>query len=559
MRLSTTSALRSASLAAICLSASAGALLAQGDMTVHRMGYNPGNNSDGFTTYGVNSGIAAYSVASQSCNIGNVNLIWSSGGGQTHPVISQNVYRLKGRRFEHLGQSWLKHGFCALCESGCGPRGQSGCASQLRVGCADTYSSSLNDGSGGGPKFTVFPTSGDHQHPDPNPTGNSTIRGRLQCDVADVNPSLNAGAVYFVEGMYVHYEDHQNGFAKNNATWRKIQFANNSSYTMQSASTVNHSQEVVLFGWQAEDPAVTIAEITNTNEGGSGVHGYYQVASRTWDNGNGTWDYTYVVNNQNSTQGAGAFRIPTGAGVSLTNVWFNDVDYHSGEPQDGTDWSMSQSTDFIAWDCPETYAQNINANAINWCTGYSFGFTADSAPVAGVGELDMFEPGVGNQLNFPLEGPGGLSTTQSTPYCFGVSGCPCGNPGGANEGCDNSTGSGSQLVTSGSAKVSADSLVLSASQAVPNASALFFGGTTQFPSGIAFGDGLLCAGGAITRLQIVPTNASGQATSSVAIAALDGSQAGETRYYQFWFRDTGAGSCGNGYNTSHGVSLTWEP
>ncbi|MFT7671061.1 MAG: hypothetical protein ACI8X5_003777, partial [Planctomycetota bacterium] len=80
---------------------------AQGDMTVHRMGFNPGNNSNGFNSYGTNGGIAAYSVASQSCNIGNVNLIWSSGNGQTHPVISQNVFRLKGRRFEQLGQSWL--------------------------------------------------------------------------------------------------------------------------------------------------------------------------------------------------------------------------------------------------------------------------------------------------------------------------------------------------------------------------------------------------------------------------------------------------------------------
>ncbi|MFT7671429.1 MAG: hypothetical protein ACI8X5_004147, partial [Planctomycetota bacterium] len=108
-------------LAAAAIAATAAFASAQGDMTVHRMGFNPGNNSNGFSSYGTNGGIAAYSVASQSCNIGNVNLIWSSGNGQTHPVISQNVFRLKGRRFEQLGQSWLKHGFCALCETGCGP------------------------------------------------------------------------------------------------------------------------------------------------------------------------------------------------------------------------------------------------------------------------------------------------------------------------------------------------------------------------------------------------------------------------------------------------------
>lgn len=548
-------------LAAAIVAASAALASAQGDMTVHRMGFNPGNNSDGFTSYGKNGGIAAYSVASQSCNIGNANLIWTSGNGQTHPVISQNVYRLKGRRFEHLGQSWLKHGFCALCESGCGPRGQSGCASQLRVGCADTYSSSLNDGKSGGPKFTVFPTSGDHQHPDPAPTGNSVIRGRLQIATGDVDPGQNAGAVYFVEGMYVHYEDHQLGNSHNNATWRKIQFANNSSFSMQSASTVNHSTEVALYGWQAEDSGVTIAEITNVDEGGTGVSGYYQVASRTWDNGDGTWDYIYVVNNQNSTQGAGAFRIPSGSGLNITNAWFNDVDYHSGEPQDGTDWNMNVGASSIEWNCPQTYAQNINANAINWCTGYSFGFTADSGPTAGVGEIDMFEPGVGGTLTFPLEGPGGVTSTPFVPFCFGTAGCPCGNTSGAGEGCANSSGSGSVLTASGNASISADTLVLSASQAVPSVSALFFGGTTQMGggNGVPFGDGLLCAGGAITRLEIVPTNGTGAAVSTVGIASLDGSAAGQTRYYQFWFRQPAPGICGNGYNTSHGISLTWMP
>ncbi len=534
---------------------------AQGDMTVHRMGYNPGNNSNGFTSYGVNSGIAAYSVASQSCNIGNVNLIWSSGNGQTHPVISQNVYRLKGRRFEHLGQSWLKHGFCALCESGCGNGSGSGCASQLRVGCADTYSSSLNDGSGGGPKFTVFPTSGDHQHPDPTPSGNSTIRGRLQVAVADVDPSQNAGATYFVEGMYVHYEDHQNGFSRNNATWRLIQFANNSSFTMQSGSTVNHSQETIVEAWKAQDSAVVIAEIENTNEGGAGVNGYYQVASRVWDNGDGTWEYHYLVNNQNSTQGAYSFSIPSGGGLNLTDVWFNDVDYHSGEVQDGTDWSMVQNATDITWTCPQTFAQNPDANAINWCTGYSFGFTANAAPTGGVGELEMFEPGVGSVLTFPLDGPGSGGGGFGAPYCFGDGTgalCPCflfGTPG---TGCQNSSGNGCGLSISGSASVGSDTLVLNAAGANPGVPGLFFSGTTQPGGGlgVAFGEGLLCAGGSITRLQVSFANGSGNASSSVGISAKDGSMPGDTRYYQYWYRESSP-VCTDSFNTSNGYAVTW--
>ncbi len=531
---------------------------AQGDMTVHRMGYW-GSNGNAITYYGQSGGIAAYSVASQSCNIGDDILTWTSGGGQTHPVISQNVFRLKGRRFEHLGQSWLKHGFCALCESGCGDGSGSGCTPYLRVGCADTYSSGLNDGSNGGPKYAVSPTSGDHHHSYPNPSGNSTIRGRLQVAVADVTPSQNQGAVYFVEGNYVHYEDHQFGFAHNNSTWRTVNFTN--SLSMQGDNnSINHVGESCVYGWKSEDGSVQIAEITNTAEGGSGVHGYYQCASRVWDNGDGTWDYVYVVNNQNSTQGAYEFRIPWGGSGDLTDVWFNDVDYHSGELQDGTDWTMTTDASHIIWSCPQTYAQNPNANAINWCTAYSFGFTAAAGPVADVGELEMFEPGVGSVLTFPLEGPGGGVPPVGLSYCAGDGSgatCPC-TSGAAGEGCQNSSGSGAALTGTGVGSVSADTVVLRTAGAPVHVSALFFGGTLSYGTGVGFGNGLICAGGQITRLEIVPTDGAGEMTSTVSISATDGSSAGQTHFYQAWFRDTGD-PCGNGHNLSNGLEITWAP
>lgn len=533
---------------------------AQGDMTVHRMGFNPGNSANGFNSYGTNSGIAAYSVASQSCNIGNVNLIWTSGDGTTHPVISQNVYRLKGRRFEHLGQSWLKHGFCALCESGCGPRGQSGCASQLRVGCADTYSSGLNDGSGGGPKFTVLPASGNHLHPDPTPTGNSTIRGRLQIPTADVNPAQNAGADYWVEGMYIHYEDHQNGKAQNNATWRKIQFANNSSFTMQSASTVNHVGESGLYAWQSEDAQVNVQGVVNMNEAGAGVHGYFDVAHRVWDNGNGTWDYTYVVYNQNSTQGAYSFEIPTGTGVNLTNTWFNDVDYHSGEPQDGGDWNMTQQANSVTWTCPQTYAQNNDANAINWATAYSFGFTADAAPAPGTGMLDLFEPGVGSVLTMPLDGPGDGGGVQTGAYCYGTVGtCPCGLATGGNEGCLNTALQGAILAGSGTTSFSNDTLSFGVSGVPGNKPGLLLKGNNQISN--PAGDGVLCVAGQSARSQVQVT-----VSGSTTFADWNGSGFGSVSNaggvptnFQYWYRDPGNTCSGSGFNFANAWSVIYTP
>jgi len=48
---------------------------------------------------GTEDDIAAYSVATTSCNIGTAQLSWIQTTNQ-HPVIAQNLYRLKDNRFE---------------------------------------------------------------------------------------------------------------------------------------------------------------------------------------------------------------------------------------------------------------------------------------------------------------------------------------------------------------------------------------------------------------------------------------------------------------------------
>ncbi len=69
--------------------------------------------------HGAVGSITAYSFGTTSVNVGNVNLNWIDGS-PNHPVISQNMFRLKDGKFEQIGQSWLKHGFCALQLDGCG-------------------------------------------------------------------------------------------------------------------------------------------------------------------------------------------------------------------------------------------------------------------------------------------------------------------------------------------------------------------------------------------------------------------------------------------------------
>ncbi len=149
------------------------------------------------------------------------------------------------------------------------------------------------------------------------------------------------------------------------------------------------------------------------------------------------------------------------------------------------------------------------------------------------------------------------------PYCAGDgtgTGCPCGNLGGADEGCRNSSGSGALLTAAGSASVGSDDLSLDVTQGPGNVPGVVFLGTTQANGGAGtlFGDGLLCAGGGLQRLGVVFLDGGGAGIWGPNLAPQGGWAAGDTRHFQGWFRDV-AGPCGAGFNTSQGLTLTFTP
>src|SRR5262245_13481571 len=65
--------------------------------------------------------VAAFSIATVSCNEGDTPLDWNPATGN-HPVIAQNLYRYRPQngRFEQIGMSWLKHGFSVASGTVCG-------------------------------------------------------------------------------------------------------------------------------------------------------------------------------------------------------------------------------------------------------------------------------------------------------------------------------------------------------------------------------------------------------------------------------------------------------
>ena len=78
----------------------------------------------------------------------------------------------------------------------------------------------------------------------------------------------------------------------------------------------------------------------------------------------------------------------------ITNAGFRDIDYHSGEPYDGTDWAVdiSPSTGWATW-YTNNVATNPNANALRWSTMYNFSFDADSPPLPAIASIGLFRDG----------------------------------------------------------------------------------------------------------------------------------------------------------------------
>ncbi len=76
------------------------------------------------------------------------------------------------------------------------------------------------------------------------------------------------------------------------------------------------------------------------------------------------WRYSYALQNLNSDRSAGSFSVPLPFAVPVSNTGFHDVDYHTDEPYDLTDWTVEVVPGSITW-YTDTFAQNVNANALS--------------------------------------------------------------------------------------------------------------------------------------------------------------------------------------------------
>jgi len=344
------------------------------------------------SNYTAIDGTKAYAVGTTSCNIGDDLLLWIASNNQ-HPVIAQNLYRYHNGVLMQVGQSWLKHGFTALRGNLCDTCDGNG-GSVLGIGCSDPYSSGLNGSQFRlGPRFEVNAFTGAYNYPFSEPDGSSgnSVFKRLQVRLDQVLPSMMPGARFFVEGHYITADDAVAGNGHNNASYREVSMSASGNLSIISSRQTQREKPGIM-AWADIDPDAHVFAADVPSEG------RFYVGYKVTDNGDGTWTYNYAVHNLNSDRSARLFSVEIPTGVNVTDVGFNDVFYHSGEPFDGTDWASSLEGGTFMW-FTSMHGSNPDANAIRWGTMYNFWFTADSAPEAGRGQIGLFKPGAIGSAN----------------------------------------------------------------------------------------------------------------------------------------------------------------
>jgi hypothetical protein len=370
----------------------------------------------GLAQFGSSSGTqVGLAVGTDSCNAGAVPLNWLALPNNDHPVIPQNLYRLSGGatnddRFEQIGQSNVKHAFTALQENICGFGCNATASTTLGAGCSDPYTASLNSGQSGnslGSRAWINPFTGAYPRGDsatpPNTHTSHVHTGpshRILVEVNDLNTSLNAGATYYAEAQYVTPHEYAWCVANpgqcnmnNNASYRQFSVSGTvSPFSFAAVGTTLRSKSA-LAAWTGSTSVLIQPDSANDGIG--------RVAYKVTNPSPGVWHYEYAVYNQNLDRAIQSFKVPLGAGITVSNIGFHAPPQHPGWTFDGTvgntgysstPWTPVQTSKDLTWSS-QTLAQNPNANAIRWGTLYNFRFDSDRPPTTTNATVGFFKTG----------------------------------------------------------------------------------------------------------------------------------------------------------------------
>ena len=327
--------------------------------------------------WGDAGGYIAYSLGNTSCNIGTCWLFFE-GSEPNHPVLAQNLFRLRKGRLEQIGQSWIKNFGGALQESYCGACLAAPTGSYLGVSCSDTYNAVANGFQGWMmTRAGVNPHTGQDAGYAPGPPTTFTVMDRrLQVRTLDLDPSINPGARYFVELQAIGADDIVAGNSANNWARREVKPTPAGAVfnLVPISPTVVGGPPLSL--WTGVDPYV---HVTEGNLPGDGT---IRIATKVTWLGGGSWSYEYAVYNVDSNAAPLALSIPIPAGVSLSAVSFHGVRYHSNDPQDSMNWARTVGATSVSWKANTLLLDPMTPNVLRWGTLYNFRFIANAGPGA---------------------------------------------------------------------------------------------------------------------------------------------------------------------------------
>ncbi len=341
------------------------------------------------------NGRTGLTMSTTSCNVGTVNIPWNAPMQTTHPVIALNLYRLRDGKFEHVGWSWLKHGFLSTNSNGCGTCQHPGTGSLLGLNCSDTYGTGNNgDRTYLGARDEVNPFTGvwtcqgswfsnyvnDCIRRNPGSVTLDAVDHRLDCLDSDLG---NAGARYFYEAYYITPNDvntyNNLGSREATITW------NGSSWSINTISTMVQGPAINRWG-----------EIRSTAQ--PQTEGDVIVALQTTNLGNGMWRYDYALYNHNLDRQVRTFSVPLPYGSTVQNIGFRDIDRDANNG-----WTAVQNDDSITWSSPE-FGQ-AGANPLKYSSVFNFRFDTNVAPASTSTTLGLHKPGTLQSLTAATRGP----------------------------------------------------------------------------------------------------------------------------------------------------------
>ena len=241
----------------------------------------------------------------------------------------------------------------------------------------------------------------------------------------------------------------------------------------------------------------------------------------------------------------------------------------------GNNWQVNDGT-AIFFDSAGNQLASLTITAPANCSWTWNGWDAGSGPL--IKSVQIWGPapyGGAFMLMDDMQcDPGSSSpgTDMCQPGGGSVIACPCANPpSGTPRGCDNSAATGgAQLTSTGTASLAGDTVVFATNGEKPTATSVLLQGNALIGSGVAFGQGVRCAGGTLKRLY-VKTASGGSITApgvgdpsvSARSAALsDPIAAGTMRWYAVYYRDPivlGGCPASSTFNITQTQQVTWAP